>query len=39
VAKRFLDYEAVERYFQAQAIHKQQQKMECKSLSEGDLKQ
>lgn len=38
MAKRFLDYEIVESYFQAQAIHEHQQKMECKYLSESDFK-
>lgn len=38
IAKRFLDYEAVESYFQAQAIQEHQQKMECEMLSEGDFK-
>lgn len=38
MAKRFLDYEVVERYFQAEAIHKHQRKMDCTSLSERDFK-
>jgi hypothetical protein len=38
IAKRFLDYEGVESYFQAQAIYEHQQKMECNLLSENDLK-
>jgi hypothetical protein len=38
VAKRFLDYEIVESYFQAQAIHEHQQKMECKTLPESEIK-
>ena len=38
MAKRFLDYEVVESYFQAQAISEHQQKMECNSLSERDFK-
>jgi hypothetical protein len=38
IAKRYLDYELVERYFQAQAIYRHQKKMECKSLSERDFK-
>jgi hypothetical protein len=38
VAKRFLDYEAVEAYFQAEAISEHQKKMECASLSKSDLK-
>jgi hypothetical protein len=38
VAKRFLDYEAVEVYFQAEAISEHQKKMECASLSKKDLK-
>jgi len=37
MAKRFLDYEVVENYFQAEAIYEHQQKMECKSLSERDF--
>jgi hypothetical protein len=38
LAKRFLDYEAVEAYFQAEAINEHQQNMECASLSKKDLK-
>lgn len=38
IAKRFLDYEAVERYFQAEAIHEHQQKMDCTSLPESGFK-
>jgi hypothetical protein len=38
MAKRFLDYEIVESYFQAQAIYEHQQKMECEALSENDFK-
>jgi len=38
VAKRFLDYDAVEAYFQAEAIHEHQQNVECTSLSESDFK-
>ena len=38
MAKRFLDYEVVESYFQAEAIHKHQRKMDCTSLSERDFK-
>jgi hypothetical protein len=34
VAKRFLEYEVVEAYFQAEAIHEHQQKIECTSLAE-----
>ena len=37
VAKRFLDYEVVEAYFQAEAICEHQQKMEGTSLSESDF--
>jgi hypothetical protein len=37
MAKRFLDYEAVENYFQAQAIRKNQQKMDFQSISERDF--
>jgi len=39
MAKRFLDYEVVKGYFQAQAIRKNQQKMECKSISERDIEE
>jgi hypothetical protein len=39
VAKRFLDYEAVENYYQAQAIYEHQQRMECETLSESDFKE
>jgi hypothetical protein len=38
VAKRFLDYEAVETYLQAQAISEYQQEMGYASLSKRDLK-
>ena len=38
VAKRFLDYEEVESYFQAEAIFEYQQKMGCTYLSERDFK-
>ena len=38
VAKRFIDYEAVEAYFQTEAIHKHQQNIECTSLSQRDSK-
>jgi hypothetical protein len=38
MAKRFLDYETVESYFQAQAIYEHQQKMECEALSETEFK-
>jgi len=38
VAKRFLDYEAVEACFQAEAIHEYQQNIDCTSLSERDFK-
>jgi hypothetical protein len=38
VAKRFLDYEVVESYFQTEAIYEHQQKMEFTSLSERDFK-
>lgn len=38
MAKRFLDYEAVEAYFQAEAIHKHRQNIDCSSLSQGDFK-
>ena len=38
MAKRFLDYEVVESYFQAEAIFEHQQKMEYESLSERDFK-
>ena len=38
VAKRFLDYEVVEDYFQAEALSEHQQKMGCTSLSKSDLK-
>jgi hypothetical protein len=38
MAKRFLDYEAVESYFQAQAIKEHQKRMECEMLSESDFK-
>jgi hypothetical protein len=38
MAKRFLDYEVVESYFQAEAIFEHQQKMECNLLSERDFK-
>ena len=38
MAKKFLDYEAVENYFQAQAIKEHQKRMECEMLSESDFK-
>jgi hypothetical protein len=38
MAKRFLDYEKVESYYQAQAVQEHQQKMECEILSESDFK-
>jgi hypothetical protein len=38
IAKRFLDYGAVERYFQAEAFYAHQQKMECISMSDSDFK-
>ena len=38
MAKRFLDYEVVESYFQAEAIYEHQQQMECTYLSESDFK-
>jgi hypothetical protein len=38
VAKRFIDYEVVETYFQAQAIYEHQQKMECNLLSKREFK-
>jgi hypothetical protein len=38
IAKRFLDYEVVESYYQAQAILEHQQKMDCEMLSESDFK-
>lgn len=38
LAKRFLDYEAVEAYFQAEKINEHKQSMECASLPEGDFK-
>jgi hypothetical protein len=38
MAKRFLDYEVVESYYQAQAIREHQQKMECETLSESNFK-
>jgi hypothetical protein len=38
MAKRFMDYEAVEAYFQAEAIHKHQQNIDCSSLSQRDFK-
>jgi len=37
MAKRFLDYEAVESYFQAQAILEHEKKMDCELLSEKDF--
>ena len=39
VAKRFLDYEAVETYFQVQAIYEHKQNVECASFSESDFKE
>ena len=38
VAKRFLDYEVVESYFQAEAILEHEKKMGCSFLSERDFK-
>jgi len=38
MAKRFLDYEVVESYFQAEAILEHEKKMDCKLLSESDFK-
>jgi len=38
VAKRFLDYEAVEAYLQAEAIHEHQENIDCTSLSQRDFK-
>jgi len=38
MAKRFLDYEIVERYFQVEAILEHEKKMDCKLLSERDFK-
>jgi hypothetical protein len=38
VAKRFLDYEAVETYLQAKAIHEHQKNIDCASLSQRDFK-
>jgi len=38
VAKRFLDYEAVEAWLQAEAIYVYQQNVECTSLSKKDMK-
>jgi len=38
VAKRFLDYEAVENWLQAQAIYDYQQNVDCTSLSKKDMK-
>jgi hypothetical protein len=37
MAKRFLDYEVVESYFQAEAILEHEKKMDCKLLSERDF--
>jgi len=37
MAKRFLDYEAVESYFQAEAILEHEKKMDCKLLSKSDF--
>jgi hypothetical protein len=37
MARRFLDYEVVEAYFQAEAIQEHQQKMDCNALSEKDF--
>lgn len=39
VARRFLDYEVVEAYFQAEAIREHQQKMNCGVLSEKDFRE
>ena len=38
MAKRFLDYEAVEAYFQAEDFRKHQKKMDCEPLSNSDFK-
>jgi len=38
MAKRFMDYEAVEAYFQAEAFYKHQQNIDCSSLSQRDFK-
>jgi len=38
MAKRFLDYEVVENYFQAEAIYEHQEKMECTYLSKSNFK-
>jgi len=38
MARRFLDYEDVESYFQAEAIYKHQQQMGCTYISESDFK-
>ena len=38
MAKRFLDYEAVEAYLQAEAIHEHQKNIDCGSLSQRDFK-
>jgi hypothetical protein len=39
MAKRFLDYEIVESYYQAQAIHEHQQEIGCQLLSEKDFEE
>lgn len=38
LAKRFLDYEAIDVYFQAEAISEHQKKMDCDSLSKSDFR-
>ena len=38
IAKRFLDYEAVEAYFQAEDFRTHQKKMDCEPLSNTDFK-
>ena len=38
VAKRFLDYEAVEAWLQAEAIYEYQQNVDCTSLSQKNMK-
>ena len=37
IAKRYLDYEAVENFFQAQIMNKNHQEISCKSLSKKDF--
>lgn len=39
VAKEFLDYKAVENYYQVQAIYEHQQRMKCETLSENDFEE